>query len=129
MPAPADKKTRPQQGKRERYMQPTILLGLYPKPSYGYEIIQNIQKFGFVEGQAPPGMVYRHLHQLEGDGLVSSERNTETTGPAKRMYYLTEEGKEMLALWVDYMENQARTLNAFVEQYRLIREQGTEQSG
>ncbi|OIP95909.1 MAG: PadR family transcriptional regulator [Syntrophobacteraceae bacterium CG2_30_61_12] len=129
MPAPADKKTRPQQGKRERYMQPTILLGLYPKPSYGYEIIQNIQKFGFVEGQAPPGMVYRHLHQLEGDGLVSSEWNTETTGPAKRMYYLTEEGKEMLALWVDYMENQARTLNAFVEQYRLIREQGTEQSG
>jgi len=110
-------------------MQPTILLGLYPKPSYGYEIIQNIQKFGFVEGQAPPGMVYRHLHQLEGDGLVSSEWNTETTGPAKRMYYLTEEGKEMLALWVDYMENQARTLNAFVEQYRLIREQGTEQSG
>lgn len=129
MSEPEKKTARPQQGKRERYMQPSILLGLYPKPSYGYEIIQNIQKFGFVEGQAPPGMIYRHLHQLEGDGLVSSEWNTEATGPAKRMYYLTEEGKEMLALWVDYMEKQARTLSAFVEQYRLIREEGSEEPG
>jgi len=123
------KKSRPQHGKRERYMQPSILLGLYPKPSYGYELIQNIQKFGFVQGQAPPGMIYRHLHQLEGDGLVSSEWNTEATGPAKRMYYLTEEGKETLALWVDYMERQAKTLIAFVEQYRVVRKEGKEGPG
>ncbi len=59
-------------------MQPSILLGLLLKASYGYELIQNIQKFGFVEGQAPPGMIYRHLRQLEEDGLVSS--NWETKG-------------------------------------------------
>jgi len=129
MPESKDKKARPQQGKRERYIQPSILLGLYPRSSYGYELIQNIQKFGFVEGQAPPGMIYRHLHQLEGDGLVSSEWNTETTGPAKRMYFLTEEGKEMLALWVDYMDRQAKTLSAFVEQYRVAREEGKEGPG
>jgi PadR family transcriptional regulator, regulatory protein PadR len=129
MPESKGKKARPQSGKRERYMQPSILLGLYPRPSYGYELIQNIQMFGFVEGQAPPGMIYRHLHQLEGDGLVSSEWNIEATGPAKRMYYLTEEGKEMLALWVDYMDKQARTLSAFVEQYRLIREGEIEEPG
>jgi poly-beta-hydroxybutyrate-responsive repressor len=122
MSEPKKKKVSPRQGKRERYMQPSILLGLYPRPSYGYELIQNIQEFGFVEGQAPPGMIYRHLHQLEGDNLVSSQWDTEASGPAKRMYYLTEEGKEMLALWVDYMERQAKTLNAFVEKYRLARE-------
>lgn len=129
MSEPNSKKAGPEQGKRERYMQPSILMGLYPKRSYGYEIIRNIQKFGFVEGQAPPGMIYRHLHQLEGDGLVSSEWNTEAAGPAKRMYYLTEEGKEMLALWVDYMDKQARTLSAFVEQYRLIREEEKQEPG
>lgn len=123
MQEPKNKKARPQRGKRERYMQPSILLGLYPKPSYGYELIQNIQKFGFVEGQAPPGMIYRHLHQLEGEGLVCSEWDTETTGPAKRMYYLTAEGKEMLALWVDYMDRQAKILSAFVEQYGMVREE------
>jgi PadR family transcriptional regulator PadR len=129
MSQPKSKKARPRQGKRERYMQPSILLGLYPRPSYGYELIQNIQKFGFVEGQAPPGMIYRHLHQLEEEGLVSSQWNTETPGPAKRMYYLTDDGKEMLALWVDYMERQAKTLNAFVELYRMVREEGNEETG
>jgi PadR family transcriptional regulator, regulatory protein PadR len=110
-------------------MQPSILLSLCPKPSYGYEIIQNIQKFGFVEGQAPPGMIYRHLRQLEGDGLVSSEWNTVATGPAKRMYSLTEEGRQMLALWVDYMDRQAKTLSAFVEQYRVVGEECKGESG
>jgi PadR family transcriptional regulator, regulatory protein PadR len=129
MSEPEHKKARPERGKRERYMQPSILLGLYPKPSYGYELIQNIQKFGFVEGQAPPGMIYRHLHQLEGDGLISSQWDTEATGPAKRMYYLTEEGKEMLALWVGYMDRQATTLRAFVEQYRVVRAEDAEGPG
>lgn len=112
------KKNHPSQGKQERYIQPSILMGLYLKPSYGYELIQNIQKFGFLEGQAPPGMIYRHLRQLEGDGLVSSEWNTEGTGPAKRIYHITPEGEEMLSIWIEYMEKQAGTLNIFIEQYR-----------
>jgi PadR family transcriptional regulator, regulatory protein PadR len=53
----------PSQGKQERYIQPSILMGLFSRPSYGYELIKNIQQFGFVEGQAPPGMIYRHLRQ------------------------------------------------------------------
>ena len=112
---------KPQQGKRERYVQPSILLGLYRQPSYGYELIQNIQRFGFVEGQAPPGMIYRHLHQLEEDGLVHSEWKTEASGPAKRMYHLTAEGKELLAIWIEYLDKQARNLTALVKQYREIK--------
>jgi PadR family transcriptional regulator PadR len=108
------------QGKRERYMQPSILLALYLDPAYGYQLIQNIQNFGFVEGHAPPGMIYRHLRQLEEDGLVSSEWKTEETGPAKRMYQLTQEGREMLSIWVGYMEKQAETLSTFVKQYREV---------
>ena len=80
------------QGKRERYIQPSLLMGLLLKRSYGYELIQSIQEFGFVEGQAPPGMVYRPLRQLEKDGLVTSEWETEGSGPAKRIYELTADG-------------------------------------
>lgn len=106
------------QGKRDRYMQPSILMGLYLKPSYGYELIQNIQQFGFVEGHAPPGMIYRHLRQMEEEGLVSSEWETEGAGPAKRIYKLTQDGKEMLAVWIDYMERQVQNLNELIRQYR-----------
>jgi PadR family transcriptional regulator PadR len=107
--------------KQERYIQPSILLGLLLGASYGYELIQNIQRFGFVEGQAPPGMIYRHLRQLEQDGLVSSKWETEGTGPAKRMYNITEEGKAVLAIWIDYMKKQAENLKSFVNYYEKLR--------
>jgi len=105
-------------GKAERYIQPSILMGLRRKPSYGYEIIQTIQEFGFVEGQAPPGMIYRHLRDLEAAGLVISSWKTEGTGPAKRVYELTPEGEEALALWAEYMEQQAQKLMSFIKAYR-----------
>ena len=105
-------------GKAERYIQPSILMGLRRKPSYGYEIIQTIQEFGFVEGQAPPGMIYRHLRDLEAAGLVASEWKTEDSGPAKRVYELTPEGQKALALWADYMEEQAQKLMNFIKAFR-----------
>lgn len=112
-------------GKQERYIQPSILLELYLNPSYGYELIQGIQRFGFVVGQAPPGMIYRHLRQLEEQGLVISEWQTEGNGPAKRVYNITPEGKEVLALWTQYMERQAEHLTQFVEQFRQVKQLGT----
>ena len=107
-------------GKAERFIQPSILMSLKRKPSYGYEIIQNIQEFGFVEGPAPPGMIYRHLRDLEAAGLVTSAWKTESSGPAKRVYQLTSEGEAALALWAEYMEQQAQKLMNFFKTYRKI---------
>ncbi len=111
---------KPGSGKQERYTQPSILMGLKVKPSYGYEIIRRIQEFGFIEGEAPPGMIYRHLRQLEEDDLVRSEWITKDAGPAKRMYFLTEEGDEFLALWIDHMKNQADKINRFIQKYKQV---------
>ena len=109
---------RPGSQKAERYMQPSILMALKLKASYGYELIQEIQRFGFVEGTAPPGMIYRHLREMEENGLVRSEWQTEGAGPAKRMYQLSEEGQAVLALWIEYMEEQAGKLLNFVQIYK-----------
>ncbi|SPD75373.1 Transcriptional regulator, PadR family [uncultured Desulfobacterium sp.] len=120
MPRTKNKDSGPPQGKADRYIQPSILLGLLLKISYGYELIQNIQMFGFIEGQAPPGMIYRHLRQLEQDGLVHSNWVTEGAGPAKRVYQITDEGKEVLALWIGNMRKQAENLNAFIKYYEKL---------
>ncbi len=108
----------PGSGKRERYIQPSVLMGLSIKASYGYELINTIQEYGFVEGKAPPGMIYRHLRQLENQGLVVSEWETKESGPAKRMYGITPEGREVLSIWVEYMEDQAGKLEQFIQRYR-----------
>ncbi len=121
MKEPKKTQRRPQQGKKDRFMQPSILMGLYAKPSYGYELIQNIQRFGFVEGLAPPGMIYRHLRQMEEDGLVSSQWETVGVGPAKRIYQLTEDGKQMLGIWIEYMEQQVKNLNELIRQYHELK--------
>jgi PadR family transcriptional regulator PadR len=118
--SPVKQSRHPGVGKAERYIQPSLLLGLKLKPSYGYELIQNIQKFGFVKGQAPPGMIYRHLRGLEQDGLVRSEWQTEDSGPARRIYHLTGDGEEVLALWAEYMETQAGNLLKFIKRYRTL---------
>ena len=111
--------SRPPGSKRtQKYIQPSILLALKLKPSYGYELIQEIPQFGFVEGQVPPGMIYRHLRELEDNGLVVSQWETEGTGPAKRVYQLTAEGLEVLVFWIGYMKNQAERLNRFIENYQ-----------
>ncbi len=106
--------------KLQRYIQPSILLALKQKPSYGYELIQQIPQYGFVEGQVPPGMIYRHLRELEDNGLVLSEWETEGTGPAKRVYRLTDEGLEVLEFWIGYMKNQTERLMKFIEMYQAV---------
>ena len=103
------------QAKRVRYVQPALLLGLYLKSSYGYELIRKIGEFGFIQGQAPPGMIYRHLRKLEEDGLVFSEWETDGSGPAKRVYQITPDGVEILNAWVDYMADQERKLTKFIK--------------
>lgn len=103
--------------KTERYIQPSILLTLKTRPSYGYELIQEIAKFGFIQGQVPPGMIYRHLRELEENGLVASEWETQGSGPAKRVYQLTGEGLDVLGFWIGYMQEQAERLLTFVARY------------
>jgi PadR family transcriptional regulator, regulatory protein PadR len=104
--------------KAERYIQPSLLMALKDKPSYGYELLQNIDRFGFVEGQAPPGMIYRHLRDMEENGWVVSEWQTDEGGPAKRIYRLTLEGDKVLGAWIDYMNSQAKKMLAFIKMYK-----------
>lgn len=106
------------QGKPERFMQPSLLMTLLEGQSYGYELIQRLAEYGFVQGEAPPGMVYRHLRQMEEEGLVASVWDSEGSGPARRVYAITADGREVLEAWVDYMERQAKVLEAFVRRFR-----------
>lgn len=109
------------QGKAERYMKPSLLFALKEQEErYGYELLETIQEFGFIKGRAAPGMVYRHLRQLEEEGFVHSTWQTEESGPAKRVYTITEEGEDALAAWVEFMEQQATNLQRFVERYRSL---------
>jgi poly-beta-hydroxybutyrate-responsive repressor len=104
--------------KPERYIQPSVLMALLDGPSYGYQLLQRLPEYGFLRDEVPPGMIYRHLRQMEEEKLVVSQWEAEGSGPAKRMYVLTAEGAEVLEAWVAHMERKAHRLLDFVGAYR-----------
>ncbi len=103
--------------KPQRYIQPSLLMALMSGNSYGYQLIQAIREFGFLRGDPPPGMIYRHLRQMDEEGLVESQWDAEGDGPAKRVYSITPEGHEILEAWIMHMEHQRDRLDAFIKLY------------
>ncbi|NLW82224.1 MAG: PadR family transcriptional regulator [Desulfovibrionales bacterium] len=104
--------------KAERYIQPSLLMALLSGASYGYELLQRLPDFGFFREDVPPGMIYRHLRQMEEEELVISRWEAEGSGPAKRVYEVTPAGREVLEAWIGHMENRMRKLQDFVALYR-----------
>jgi hypothetical protein len=45
--------------------------------------------------------------------------------PARRVYRLTPEGREMLDLWIEYMKKQATNLTRFIKEYCQARERSS----
>jgi PadR family transcriptional regulator, regulatory protein PadR len=79
------------------------LLGLMAhadKPLYGYQIAKELDGFG--EGlPVKQGTLYPVLRSLEVGGLLTSEVEPSVTGPPRRYYSITEEGRQAIELWRD----------------------------
>jgi DNA-binding PadR family transcriptional regulator len=87
-----------------RLSQPTILtvLAASDKPLHGYVIVQKAAQSPMFGGNKPDATgVYRTLKQMEENGLVTSHWETPKTGPAKRSFKLTDEGRISLRRWID----------------------------
>jgi poly-beta-hydroxybutyrate-responsive repressor len=65
-----------------------------------------------------PGNLYRTLRGLEDEGLVISSWDTSNTGPARRVYELTELGLEYLHAWMLDIRKTCQRLNNFLAEYQ-----------
>lgn len=99
---------------KERFCQPCILLLLSDKPSYGYELIDALDKLG---SSADASSVYKMLRKMEQESLVKSRWDTEGIGPAKRYYEITSEGEELLRAWAITIRKHLETLEGFLKIY------------
>jgi poly-beta-hydroxybutyrate-responsive repressor len=70
--------------------------------AYGYQLAQKMRECGLPTFDQ--GTVYRTLRQLEKGGLVSSFWDTSESGPARRMYTLTQPGEIFLTGWLDALD-------------------------
>ncbi len=104
-------------GERVRgFIQPWLLLLLLQRPSHGYELMERLSQSEEAPG-ADPGLLYRTLHQLEGERLVRSAWDTEGSGPARRLYQVTSEGEEYLHAWAVNIRRTRERLDHFLAEY------------
>ena len=100
----------------ERFEEPALLLLLRERPAHGYELLEALPEL--VPGQrVDMGNLYRALRRLEEEGLVRSEWDAGAPGPARRVYELTEAGRELLAQWVDALARARDRIDRFLARH------------
>lgn len=106
-------------GNLYRFVEPVVLYLLKAKGrSYGYDLAGELKEHAMTDAEIERAALYRTLRQLEANGHVASEWETDQGGPARRVYRLTERGEEHLREWVTVLEQVSRSMGRFVEKAR-----------
>jgi len=77
-----------------------ILLLLYERPSYPYEMSAEVAKISQGTISVDDNSIYRALNRFESTGIVKSELQQSSTGPQRRYYSLTNTGKTLLTEFI-----------------------------
>jgi DNA-binding PadR family transcriptional regulator len=85
---------------KEKPLKYVMLAGIYNEPRSGYELTKWLQMVGQHCWAVEHSSVYPALRELEGEGLIVSERLPGTRGPERSIYSVTAAGRDKLAAWV-----------------------------
>ena len=74
-------------------------LAVAEEPLYGYRIAKLLEPAGGDIGPVKQGTLYPVLRSLSGAGLLASHVEPSVSGPPRRYYRITEEGRAAFAEW------------------------------
>ena len=80
-----------------------VLLSVVEKssePMYGYQIARLLEDYSSDASFMKQGALYPVLHSLENNGLLASKVEPSVSGPPRRYYEITPEGRETLVIWL-----------------------------
>lgn len=85
------------------------------KPAHGGEIYQSLkEKF---EIDAPRGIIYNLLRRMEGDSLILSNWDIHESGPAKRIYRITDDGLEYVKAALERLRKSRKMINILLREH------------
>jgi PadR family transcriptional regulator PadR len=87
-----------------------ILRLIEKRPSYGYELLTELEKKSGRFFSLREGTLYPVLYRLEDDGLIHAEwKGAGGRGAPKKVYFITPQGKERLpglcSLWQQFSKS------------------------
>jgi PadR family transcriptional regulator PadR len=104
----------------ENFFEPCILFLLSVKPSYGYDLNQQLlENCGC---NVNVGNLYRCLSRLTKGGYITKKKIPGTKGPDRVEYAITGEGHVHLKAWISELENETETINKLITNYKNIYE-------
>ncbi|MGB0410873.1 MAG: PadR family transcriptional regulator [Pikeienuella sp.] len=86
----------PKQSKKLNNLSHQVLGVLARQPRSGYDIVKQLENFR----PAKTSQVYPTLATLEDLGLVASQDVEQTSRPNKRLYTVTDKGRQQLISWI-----------------------------
>ncbi|SNY42983.1 PadR family transcriptional regulator, regulatory protein PadR [Paractinoplanes atraurantiacus] len=90
-----------------------LLALLTEEPAHGYELVRRLESSGF--GAVSYGTVYPLVTRLRRLGLVSDVPQPSPTGPPRKVYRVTDAGRERLTIWRKQWIQFAGVVNAAVD--------------
>ena len=82
---------------------------------YGYDIVKRLQRANEGELLFKEGTVYPVLRALSASGLLSSRIVPSYSGPPRRYYRITDEGRTVLGSWRGIWRDAREFVDRFVE--------------
>jgi len=78
------------------------------EPMYGYQIAKQLERTGEGALGGKQSAFYPVLRNLNTAGLLASATQPSASGPPRRYYHITAQGREVLKAWVEHW-NKTRT--------------------
>lgn len=115
---------RGRQGRGRQILQPALLLMMHIEPAHGYELMERLKEFEM--GDIDPSLIYRALHALEREELISSTWDEkDSQGPPRRVYALTEQGHRMLKNYLEDLKATRGRIDQLLNAYERHMREGT----
>jgi PadR family transcriptional regulator AphA len=77
-----------------------VLITLQQEPGTGYDILQRFKAGLSHVWQASHQQLYRELDRMRGDGLLTCDTLLQADRPDRKVYHLTEAGRQALNTWL-----------------------------
>ena len=85
------------------------------EPMYGYQIAKMLEDNGPELPLMKQGTLYPVLRSLEENGYLSSMVEPSVSGPPRRYYTITSEGKSALKAWIEVWDQNQKFVEAILK--------------
>ena len=100
------------------WVQFLLLRFIYERPAHGYQLVESMESRGYVTpGRFKTGSIYTILNRMEQRGLLVSMQELSEVGRSRRVYSITQRGREILKGGLEGIIRRKRIMDELAEFY------------